>query len=72
MWDGDIVPVDSVRVRLLPARGFLVRDKLVTEEVEVDPVVRTAALGTPQHGAVKMTRRVEIVDGESKMKRSKR
>jgi len=66
------VPIDGIRVRLLRTCRLVVRDNLVAEEIEVDPLLRTAAFGTPQHSAVKMTGRVEIVDGESKMKRSKR
>ena len=48
------------------------RHDLVAEEIEVDPLLRAAAFRTPQNGAIKMTRSVEIVDGESKMKWSKR
>lgn len=50
--------------------GFVMSDDLVAEKVEVNPVVCAAALGQTEHRAVKLTCRIEIVDGKGYMKRT--
>ena len=45
-------------------------DDLVAEEVEVDPVVSAAALGTAQDGAIEMAGGGEIVNREGDVERS--
>src|SRR5690606_20764420 len=67
MRNGDVVAVD--RVRRLGARmlGGEVRHDLMAVEIEVDPLVGAAPLGTPEQSAVEGTRRGEIVDREREM-----
>jgi hypothetical protein len=57
-------------VRLLAPGGRLqVRDNLVAEEIEVNPLSGTAALRTSQNCAVKITRGVKIINRKGDMKR---
>jgi hypothetical protein len=42
-----------------------VRDNLMPEEVEVDPVRGAAAFRTAQRGSVERARGIQIVDGKS-------
>jgi hypothetical protein len=51
--------------------GLVVGDDLVAEEVEVDPVVGAAALGTAQDGAVEVAGGGEIVNGKGDVEGSK-
>jgi len=46
-----------------------VGDDLVAEEVEVDPLVRAAAFGTAERGAVEVACGIEVVDGEGDVER---
>ena len=62
--DGVVV---AVRRRL--GAGLMVRDDLVPEQIEVDPLVGTAALRAAEHRAVELPRGGEIVDREGDMKR---
>ena len=43
------------------------RDDLMPEEVEIDPVIRTAPLFAAQQPAVKGARGSKIMDGESEV-----
>jgi hypothetical protein len=49
-----------------------VRDDLVTEEIEVDPLFGAAAFGATEHRAVEMARSLEIIDGERNVEGTKR
>jgi hypothetical protein len=69
--NGNVVAVHRVVVGVVFARLRLqMRDDLVTEEVEVDPLSRTTALATTQRCAVEAASGVKIIDGEGDMKRS--
>jgi hypothetical protein len=43
----------------------------VAEEIEVDPVVRAAALRAAENGAIKVTCGLEVVDGKGDVEGSK-
>ena len=69
---GDFVSVHGIVV--LDGRAsarLVVRNDLVTEEVEVDPLRGATAFRTAKGGAVKMARGGEIVDGEGDVERGK-
>jgi hypothetical protein len=57
----------------VPGRRDTVADQmghdLVTIEIEVNPFIRTATLRTAEYFAVKRAGGVQIVNGESKVKR---
>ena len=65
------VSVDGVVMNTLRTRctRLQVRDDLVTEEVEVDPMLRTAAFGAAEQTTIESTRRSEIVDRKCDVKR---
>ena len=68
--DGDVVSIDGIVVGVAAAVGGLeVRDDLVAEEIEVDPLGGAAALGTVQYGAVEGAGGFEVVDGKGDVKR---
>jgi hypothetical protein len=48
----------------------MVRHNLVTEEVEVNPLVGAAALRAPQHSAVKMAGSLQIIHRKRNMERT--
>ena len=52
--------------------GFVMSDDLVTEEVEVNPMLRAAALREAEDGAIEMPCGVKIVDGKGYVKRAQR
>ena len=52
--------------------GFEVSDDLVAEQIEVNPMLRTAALRKPKYGAIEMPCGVKIVDGKGYVKRTQR
>src|SRR5665213_4528795 len=62
MADRNVLAVDEARGVAHRAAVDLVRDNLVTIEIEVDPGVRAATLGTPQEVAVETARGGEVVD----------
>ena len=73
VWDGHVVAVDGiVMLNRCVRRRLVMRDDLVAEEVEVDPLLRAAALGTAEDGAVEVARGGEIVDGKGVVERGER
>jgi hypothetical protein len=65
----DVMAIHRVMVWLrLPAR-IEVRDQLVAEEIEVDPLGRAATLGAAQLPAVELARRGQVMYGNGKMER---
>jgi hypothetical protein len=71
--DRDVVAIDGIVVIAAVARAWLqVRDDLVAEEIEVDPLWGTATLRAAQCRSVEETRGVEVVNGKGDMKRSER
>src|SRR6266851_2362349 len=70
--NGNVMAVDGVVVCLAARGGLQVRDDLVAEEIEVDPLCRAAAFGATERGAVEGTSGIEVVDGEGDMKGGKR
>src|SRR5882757_7499999 len=67
--DGDIVSVDRIVVGLaVGGRRLQMRDDLMAEEIEVDPLRGAAALRATQGGSVKSASGVEVVDREGNMK----
>jgi hypothetical protein len=69
-----IVAINSVAVELSPVAGrsawFVVRDDLMTKEIEIDPVFRATALWTPENRAVEVPRCIEVVNRKGDMKRT--
>src|SRR5262245_9518233 len=61
-----LLAVDFVETRR-PPRGIEMRDELMAEEVEVDPLVRAAALGTTEQPTVERARCGQIVNRNRKM-----
>jgi hypothetical protein len=65
-----VVSIDWVAMRLFVLwSGFEMRDNLVAEEIEVYPLLRTAAFRTAHCGPIKVPCCVEIVDREGNVKR---
>ena len=60
--------VNAVPGRLAHLLGGQMRDDLVTEQVEVDPVVRRPTFRTPQQPAIETARGGQIIDREGKVK----
>ena len=68
--DGNVVAVDGVVVGgAVGGGGLEVRDDLVAEEIEVDPLRGAAALGTAQGGSVEGASGVEVVNRKGDVKR---
>ncbi len=49
----------------------MMRDDLVAEEIEIDPLLGAASLGTSENRTVKVPGGSEIIDRESEVKRAK-
>jgi hypothetical protein len=66
--DGDVLTVDLIAVIV----GFFfwreVSDQLVTKQVEIDPLVISAAFGATEYGTVKMAGGFEVVHGNGEVK----
>ena len=72
MRNGNVVTVDRVVMHAPGLRAWVeMRDQLMTEEVEVDPLVRATILGAAEELAVERARASEIVHGDREMKRRK-
>jgi hypothetical protein len=70
--NGYVVAVDGIAVGP-GARGgawLVVRDDLMTKEIEVDPVLGAAAFGTTQDFSVETTCCFEVVNGKCDVKRA--
>jgi hypothetical protein len=68
--DGHVVTIDGVVMSLLARGGLQMRHNLMTEEIEVDPLGRTATLRAAKRGSVEVAGGVEVVDREGDVKRS--
>jgi hypothetical protein len=71
--DGDVVAVDGIVMRLVAVGGRLeVRDDLVAEEIEVDPLCGAAAFGAAEGGSIECAGGVEVINGKGDVKRGER
>jgi len=72
--NGHIMTIHGVAIKIHSVAWcgarLVVRDNLMTKEIEVDPVFCAAAFWTPQNSAVEVTRCVEVVDWKGDVKRS--
>ena len=70
----NVVAVDRVAVARSPVAPcrvrLVVRDDLMSEEIEVDPMLRAAPLGAPENGAVEVARSLDVVHGKGDVKRA--
>jgi len=67
--DGDIVAVDGVVVGFPVGGGGLeMRDDLMAEEIEVDPLRGAASFRAAEDGSVEGAGCIEVVDGEGDVK----
>ena len=66
-----VMSVDRVRDRKRLGRRIEMRDDLVAEQVEIDPVIGAAPLRATEHATVKGARGGEIVDREGEMEWAK-
>ena len=53
-------------------RSIEMRDELMAEEIEVDPLVRAATFGATEHATVEIARGLQIVDRDCEVKRLER
>ena len=71
--NGNVVPVDRIVMRVVAVRSRLqMRDDLVSEEVEVDPLCGTTSFRTAECPTVKCARGIQVIHGKGNMKRGKR
>ena len=69
LGDGNVVAVDGIVVSLVAAgRRLQLRDDLMTEEVEFEPVRGAAAFGTARGPSIKSTCSVEVVNRDGNRK----
>ncbi len=59
--------VDGIRHALLHPVGREMRDDLVSEQVEVDPMIGAAPLGAAEQLTIEVTSRGEVVDREGEV-----
>ena len=64
-----VVAVDLVVVHVRLPGGIEVHHQLVTEEIEIHPLVAAAAFGTAEQTAIKAARRSQLMHRNRKMKR---
>ena len=67
----NIVAIHRIVVRLLRRTRLQMRNNLVAEEIEIDPLRRTSSLCTSQRASVKSTSSIEIIDRKRDMKGGK-
>ena len=67
MRHGDVMTVDRVGGRDRLRGGVKVRDDLMAEQVEVDPLRRRAPLGAAEQRALNAARGGKVVDREGEM-----
>src|SRR5262249_32752710 len=68
---GHVMAVD--RIFCVRRRCFAqMRDQLMPKEIEVDPGLGAAALGTPKQSAIKLSGGGDVIDRYRQMKRIKR
>jgi hypothetical protein len=68
--DGNVVAVDRVGMRGFGDARLEVRDNLVAEKVEVDPLLGAATFRAAENCAVEMASGGEVVDGEGDVERA--
>ena len=69
--DGDIMAIDGVGVQALVGfgAGFEVNDELVAVKIEVHPLIGAAAFFAAEDIAIELSCSVEVIYGNSYMKR---
>jgi len=64
-----LMPVDGVRgLHVRPGAGIQMRNELMTEQIEIDPMGIATTLGTAEDRAVKSSRRTQVMDRNREMK----
>ena len=71
MWHRHVMAIDRVGVRWRPDRRVQMRNNLMTEQIEIDPLLRRPPFGTAQHIAIEMPGISQIVNRESQMERAR-
>lgn len=66
----NVMAIDGIFDRNRLCRGIEMRDDLVPEQVEVDPLSGASPFGTAQYTAIKGARRRQIVNGKGQVKGS--
>ena len=67
MRNGHVMPIHGIMRRYAACRRIQMRDNLVAEKVEIDPLVGRPPFGAAHDDAVKMARFGKVVDGKSEM-----
>ena len=63
MRDRDVLAIHFVAVIIFRFFRCYMCDKLVTEEIKINPFIISSAFGATENGAVKMAGGFEIVNG---------
>lgn len=67
MWHGNVMTIDGIAGTDLGSTGIEMRDDLMAEKVEIDPMGVRPAFRAAEQFAVKAPGRIEIVDGKGKV-----